>query len=274
MVATYREMGRNGRMANQFFQIAGTIAYALDHNKSFVFPPWVYGKWMEKPLPVGFCPNAINVPVQFHYAPIEDIPGKDVNLVNGHLQSSSYFAHHWETIKPYLTIKKEYKDIIIRRYTEELTRWKTCSIHVRLTDYENPINIDYHGLMGKEYYAAAIKKIYGTESPDDVLFLIFSDDIEKCKQMFNLPKMKFIHPDDSIVPKMKDFSGLPMGNGDLMDLFLMSYCDNNIIVNSSFGWWGAFCNENKDKRVVCPKNWFNDAPIITKDVACEGWILI
>ena len=37
-IATYSTLGKNGRLANAMFQVAFTIAYALDYNKDFVFP--------------------------------------------------------------------------------------------------------------------------------------------------------------------------------------------------------------------------------------------
>lgn len=42
------------------------------------------------------------------------------------------------------------------------------------------------------------------------------------------------------------------GENSFIDMQLMSYCKHNIITNSSFGWWGAFLNENPDKITCSP----------------------
>lgn len=272
---SFSQLGNIGRLGNQFFQIAFTIAYAIRTNMDFHFPKWVYSKWMNKELPFGDFDKAdVNSLVSFHYEPISLYPGKNVDLRDSHGQTEKYFKNQWEVIKPYLTIKDEYKEAIKYKYRGHLGHQKTCSIHIRLTDYTNPVNIDYHGMCSMDYYRKAIAEIYGDENPKDVLFMIFSDEISKAKEMFSLPNMYFVEPDDSIVPKMKELSGLSIGNGDLMELFLMSYCKDNIIVNSSFSWWGAWLNENPNKRVVAPLHWFNQAPIDYKDVVPEGWIKI
>ena len=59
-------------------------------------------------------------------------------------------------------------------------------------------------------------------------------------------------------------------------MLLMSFCDHNIISNSTFSWWGAYLNQNKNKKIICPKKWFSytDEYFNPKDIYCENWIKI
>jgi len=55
----------------------------------------------------------------------------------------------------------------------------------------------------------------------------------------------------------------------------MSLCKNNIICNSSFSWWGAWLNKNKNKKVIGPKIWFGSAITHnTSDIIPDDWIKI
>ena len=55
--------------------------------------------------------------------------------------------------------------------------------------------------------------------------------------------------------------------------FKMSKCKNNIIANSSFSWWGAWLNQNPNKKVIAPKQWFKNTEG-WPELYAEKWIVI
>jgi hypothetical protein len=65
------------------------------------------------------------------------------------------------------------------------------------------------------------------------------------------------------------------GYDDIDDLYIMSNCKNNIIANSSFSWWGAWLNNNPNKKVIAPLNWFGSiANLNDSDIIPNTWIRI
>lgn len=92
----------------------------------------------------------------------------------------------------------------------------------------------------------------------DTTFVIFSDDLNLAKEKFNKPNMFVFDSEDEV-----------------LNMTCMSLCDNNIIANSTFSWWGAYLNKNKNKTVLSPKIWFNpESGINDKDIIPDSWIKI
>lgn len=254
-----------GGLGNYMFQIASVYAYAIKQNKKAVFTiddSVVIHKNLESYKEnilsnVEFIANknTINLnsysEIGFNYSEIPLI--KDNVVLNGYFQSDKYFKEYTVDIKQLFSYPTSYIEAIKEKYKFILFQ-NTCSIHVRRGDYlKSP---DHHPAQNMNYYMKAIKIM-----PKDSVFLIFSDDIEWCKLNFpDLPeKFKFIE-----------------GNSDHEDLLLMSLCNNNIICNSTFSWWAAWLNNNSNKKVTIPTNWFGPAyaNYNTEDLYCENWIRI
>jgi len=116
------------------------------------------------------------------------------------------------------------------------------SIHIRRGDYLLP-EFSFCELDADYYTQAIVDHFLPVE---DYNFMVFSNDIEYAKQLFEGDNIHFVEPErgDKVC-----------SDSEKEDLVLMSLCDHHIIANSSYSWWGAFLSKNPEKKVICPTNW-------------------
>lgn len=251
-----------GGLGNYLFQIAATYAYSLNFSKNFsvdVSDTMVVHKPVSNYLDnifrkIKFVNNE-SFSQFFHQSGhhFETIPFFDSNLkLVGHFQSEKYFSDFESQIKNLFEIDYITKKYLTQKYSN-LSKNPNCSVHVRRGDYLN--HPHHHPVLKKEYYESIINQF-----DTDTVFYIFSDDLNWCKENFNFIKNKILVQD----------------NADFQDLYLMSMCDNNIIANSSFSWWGAWLNPNVNKKIYAPKNWFGPAysHFNMDDTYPESWQVI
>lgn len=165
----------------------------------------------------------------------------DSSILN--LPNNVYLEGFWQNEKYFKDIEGQIrKDFTFKtkpsrknfKLIKEIKNSNSVSIHVRRKDY---LKYKEFQICDIDYYYKAIdiikKKIKYS------VFFIFSDDINWCK--------------DNLLIKDKTF--YVRNNKPCEDIKLMSLCKHNIIANSSFSWWGAWLNINKNKIIIGPRKW-------------------
>lgn len=180
-------------------------------------------------------------------------------FLKGGWQSFKYFSKYSPEIISALQLKNSLISNVVKGEPVNKNDG-VVSVHVRRGDYlRKPIILEWHGIMGKEYYAEAFEQIAKKTSIKKVFY--FSDEPEWVASEL-LPLM----PGEIISNKITA--------SQYEDFYLMQHCSHNIVANSSFSWWAAYLNPNPDKIVIAPQHWFNKAPYDTKDLIPESWIRI
>jgi len=247
-----------GGLGNQMFQIAAASALAWRNNDVAVFSLDNHYLPLQGRKALNYMDNIFRS-VEFsdsvhpsyvykephhHYKPIPY--RKDTTLI-GYFQSEQYFADYHERIKELFSPDEITKQYIIEKYGE-VSSEDIASIHVRRGDYLK--FKDIHPTCTREYYIEAMSRL-----PANTNYMVFSDDPGWCLKNFNMKRFRVIE-----------------GEEDYVDMHLMSMCKNNIVANSSFSWWAAWLNNNKNKKVVAPKSWFGPSgPQDQQDVVPFHW---
>ena len=260
----FNHLGKLGQLGNQMFQYAATKGIASKLNVPFMIPDHreIFDDGIGNRYTILLY-DAFNLDGQRGVLQTENYiqegnfyfeekffnisPSTNVSLW-GFFQTEKYFKHIEDDIRKDLTFKDE-----IVSPCKELreTVDNPIALHIRRGDFI--INSGNHPPLGLDYYEKALK-----EFDDERNVIIFSDDTKWCKEQKLFESDRFIVAED---------------NDQFHDLCLMSMCDDFIIANSTFSWWGAWLGNIG--KVIAPKKWFGEnLNHDTKDLYCEGWILL
>lgn len=181
---------------------------------------------------------------------------------------NKYLIGYWQNEIYFNDVRREiledfsFDESLISRGTREvLNRIKsadlTVSIHIRGGDYLDSANNGVYGnICTEDYYIRACK--YFISKYSDVSFFVFSNDMELAKSY-----LKTIYNNVIFVETNTENNGWE-------DMFLMSNCTHNIIANSTFSWWAAWLNRNRNKEVVSPVRWTLDKS--SESIIPSNWI--
>jgi hypothetical protein len=202
----------------------------------------------------------------------------DNKYLSGYWQSEHYFTEIEEELRekfvfPVHERRDDAFSSLLNSIGEDVN---SVSLHVRRGDYIEDKKNDKSGILFNgikyflkpqvnlggvctlNYYKNAINYLKSWHLHPS--FYVFSDDIDWCMKNFSFLDSSVVYVD------------INMGKSSYWDMFLMSQCKHNIIANSSFSWWGAWLNSNKEKIVVAPDSWFENGYI--GDIIPEGWVTL
>jgi hypothetical protein len=256
-----------GGLGNMMFQIATMESLAKDyglevnyieahrhlvemnsHKRTNTYNSLEYLKIFENFHWNSKISHSLNETIEVPFAFVELHP-KDNDCYWGYFQSEKYFKHNKELIN-YLFTPSEYVINQLAKYDSLFKNKTTCSIHVRRGDYLS--YPDTHFIQNMDYFEKALKEIDKVDQ-----YLIFSDDIEWCKN--NFTGSNWFDKQMFFVENEKDY----------VELFLMSKCTHNVCSNSSFSWWGSWLSQNENKKIIAPKKWWAG---YDEHIVPETWI--
>jgi len=242
----------NGYELDNIFGINAPEASMIQLTR-VAYPFFNYKSWqiMHHFFPLRKSMSSGTTQFQFDY---DQVTREDNVFYDGYWQNEKYFMSIRDKVIEAFTFAGflDEKNVSL---AAKLKIKRAVSCHIRRGDYlKDPIMC----VCSSNYYAKAITCINSEVSPE--MYCIFSDDIPWCKENI----MGLIGNDKEVV-----FVDWNKGKESYRDIQLMSLCHYNIIANSSFSWWGAWLNNNKDKVVLAPEIWMNK--IMVNNPICDTW---
>jgi len=251
-----------GGFGNQLFKIATAYAYAKNTDKELVFDieeatfPYAienvkyfdsFYSWTKNLNTSDYKWEVYTEKEGFY----NEIPLFHGNVrLEGYFQSPRYFNDYKIEILN-LFYNNFFVNIPLHLNFLKSPEINTVCVHFRYIDYVGNPQFD---VLPEDYYRKSIG--YIKENIVNPLFVIFSDQIEYCKQ------------------NMTDLNCIFIEEGHEIDQHLwMTLCKHHIIPNSTYSWWAAYKNETG--TVILPKMWCNPKfGNVWNDLKLRNWITI
>jgi hypothetical protein len=275
-----------GGLGNQLFQIFATIAYCIQHRKQFVFPykktyiveqnrPEYWDNFLLalRSSTTRVLPFSIDEILKYPkyaephhtYDPIPDNLEDNVTL-KGFFQSYKYFDTYIDQIKDIIGFNVMYESVM-QKYKLIDKSTHSISVHFRMGDYKKLQC--YHPIMPWGYYKQSLEHIVKTRNVETVnVYLFFENEDESLVDAYI---SKITIPGVAI-----QYVKMPSNIVDWEQMILMSACNDHVIANSTFSWWGAYFNPSSSKMVCYPDAWYGHQLyyIQTGDMFPSSWTRI
>lgn len=260
-----------GGLGNQMFQYAAGRATALCHHARLALDIRTLERknWADRRYSLDCYNIQANIirpnwlTILFLHQLKRPLFDKDIvkisdnTYMDGTWQNEGYFRDFRPQLLKDFTLKKPLSKKAVN-FQRQIKQTNSVSLHIRRTDYLSEKMSKIYTICGLDYYNAA--RITLEKKLSNPTYYIFTDDTRWAHRNLGFLRKKVFVSGDGI----KDFE----------EIFLMSNCQHNIIANSSFSWWGAWLNKNKDKIVISPKKWFIDPVHEPEGLTMKGWTKI
>lgn len=231
-------------LGNHLFELASLIGLARRYNTELYLPDyWQNAIFFNLSPFVVFEPRDSFITIE---EPAFDccldffdrlkflIQNENVNI-EGFLQTEKY----WKLVENEVRQILSFKDHIKKKSIEFINLHnvdveKFVAISVRRGDFVTDPN---HYLLPIEYYLGAYYKYFSDKN-----LIIFSDDIQWCKNNFKI--------DNKTIIFAQNMTGIEQ-------MSLMTFFNSFIIANSTFSWWGAYLSTDINKNVIRPFHHFD-----------------
>ena len=193
----------------------------------------------------------------------------DIQQIRSALSSNEdvYLRGYWQHPEFFSMFKEQLGQLIEPTFPLSRLCQKTLTridenfvgIHVRRGDF---LTNRSFGACRIEYYNQAIRKM--TSILGNPKIIVFTNDSAWVNKQFNADVGYEIYVNNS------------NRNTDVEELYLMTKLNSLIISNSTFSWWGAYLNTTREKRIICPTNWFlkKDLQQNAHNFVSKDWIAI
>ena len=249
-----------GGLGNQLFQISHALAQGWKHDRPVVFFPdsWTPGQGRNAKVYVDNVFRNIKFETgiegfthvyegPFEYSEINPLSGN--TSFYGYYQSSKNWFGYDDKIREIFQPPTEIVSQFQSKYPQ-LLQPNTLSLHVRRSEYLQFPEI--HPTISLEYISESLRLV-----GDISTVFIFTDDCEFADKYLTFPNCVYVNEPE-----------------DYLELWLMGLCQNHIISNSTFSWWGTFLNKNKNKKIIAPSTWFGPKGPNAKDIYEPYWTVI
>jgi hypothetical protein len=271
---TFKTIGEAGDLGSQVQQYASLYAVAKHNQLNIVFPEsslklgygFKFAQLLDieiKTMPDSFFVDFIDVRPDDTILVDEKVfsldSRKNYNIINRFDSYRYWFTDYKDDVFSWDWNADYYQHAVSLYNNIKIEGKQTVAIHVRRGDYLLPQH-DHFCKLDVNYYGKALEPFF--DSIDSYQFIIFSNDIEWCK--------------DHLIEESDIVSFVQPGS-DYVDMMLMSLCDHQIIANSSYSWWAAFKNHNPNKKITCPRSYLKSYSLwshINGNYYPKDWISI